>query len=97
MLCASSCLSPISGANDNKDSTSCRSTGSSELGSTFSAAMLSSPDFTVLKEISRGTMSTVYFCAGDVALKCMGQAASSAEPGNSSDLTKIYQNDLTVL
>ena len=96
LLCASSHLSPFSGGNDIKDSASSRSTGSSESGSTFSAAMHSSPDFTVLKEISRGTMSTVYFCEGDVALKCMGEAASM-DSSNSSELTRIYQNDLTVL
>ena len=29
-------------------------------------------DFNVIKEISRGTMSTVYYCEGGIALKSMG-------------------------
>lgn len=32
--------------------------------------------FQVLKEISRGTMSTVYYCEGGIALKSMGAEAN---------------------
>ena len=46
--------------------------------------------FRVLTEISRGTMSTVYYCEGGVALKSMGEASNS-------EAVKIYQNDLKVL
>ena len=46
--------------------------------------------FQVLKEISRGTMSTVYYCEGGIALKSMGDEANLNED-------KIYLNDLNVL
>jgi len=47
-------------------------------------------DFKVLKEISRGTMSTVYYCEGGIALKSMSVDANP-------DAVAIYQNDLKVL
>lgn len=47
-------------------------------------------DFKVLKEISRGTMSTVYYCEGGIALKSMSEDANP-------DAVVIYQNDLRVL
>lgn len=47
-------------------------------------------DFKVLKEISRGTMSIVYYCEGGIALKIMSEDANP-------DAVAIYQNDLQVL
>ena len=47
-------------------------------------------DFKVRKEISRGTMSTVFFCEGDIALKCMGDTLDEYR-------SAVYENDLTVL
>ena len=49
-------------------------------------------DFKVLKEISRGTMSTVYYCEGNIALKSM-----SEEGDVGADAVAIYQNDFKVL
>ena len=46
--------------------------------------------FRVQKEISRGTMSTVYYCGGGIALKSMGEEALP-------DAVAIYKNDLQVL
>jgi len=46
--------------------------------------------YKVLKEISRGTMSTVYYCEGGFALKTMDEDANP-------DAIAIYQNDLQVL
>ena len=46
--------------------------------------------FLVQKEISRGTMSTVYYCTGGLALKSMGEEACP-------DAVAIYRNDLQVL
>lgn len=43
--------------------------------------------FLVQKEISRGTMSTVYYCTGGLALKSMGEEACP-------DAEVIYRNDL---
>ena len=51
-------------------------------------------EFQVIKEISRGTMSTVYYCEGKIALKTMGEEECFNEP---SDAVTIYKNDLKVL
>ena len=50
-------------------------------------------DFKVLKEISRGTMSTVYYCEGNIALKSMGDQTEAA----GADAVAIYKNDFKVL
>lgn len=52
--------------------------------------------FQVLKEISRGTMSTVFYCEGAIALKTMGEEGSGLS-GQVSDAEIIYRNDLKVL
>ena len=46
--------------------------------------------FKVIKEISRGTFSTVCYCEGGIALKTMSEQASP-------QARTIYLNDLTVL
>lgn len=62
--------------------------------STFVEDSDSTSHFQVLKEISRGTMSTVYYCDGKIALKTMGEEECFSEP---SDAVIIYRNDLQVL
>ena len=54
------------------------------------ASLSQNESFKVLKEISRGTMSTVYYCKGGYALKTMDEDANP-------DAIAIYQNDLQVL
>ena len=62
--------------------------------STLEEIVDSTSHFQVLKEISRGTMSTVYYCDGKIALKTMGEEECFSEP---SDAVIIYRNDLQVL
>ena len=52
--------------------------------------------FSVVKEISRGTMSTVHYCEGGIALKSMGDADTSSSNDQNAAIA-IYKNDLTVL
>jgi len=59
-----------------------------ELGETSDSQ--SGSQYKVLKEISRGTMSTVYYCEGGIALKSMGEEVNP-------DAVAIYKNDLNVL
>ena len=52
--------------------------------------------YTVLKEISRGTMSAIYYCEGGLALKSMGEE-EGPEWLSAQDSVTIYQNDYRVL